>query len=142
MGSKDRIYNWLQALDADALVSLMESVTLHSGPAPDSSEAPQEGIPGESAPAQGSPNRSVEGNAMQWQDMLADCPLPFQESGHAAAAHTPARARRGNKRDVAPDDSDEDARVRGWFSSSMLISWSQNREWDIPAACPSVWPLS
>ena len=43
------------------------------------------------------------------QDLLADCPLPFEG---ALAVHTPARARKGSKKGALADNaSDDDSRV-------------------------------
>lgn len=146
----------LQALDAEALAALLESVNLHSAPATTAAGAPsQEGSVGQEgcrdnggrpqqAPAevsteksaseragsaasegieqgsltapQGLPNHAAPAAwdmAAAGQDLLADCPLPFQDISNAAVAKTPARARRGGgKKAAAPHgDSDEEERV-------------------------------
>ncbi len=103
----------LQGLDADALASLLASINLQSESAQSAADPSHEGTPGADGPAQYSPiqTMSSEGNAVSGQDMLVDCPLPFQESGPSAATRTPARARRSN-RELVDDGSDDIARVR------------------------------
>lgn len=81
-----------------------ESPQSSAGPSPEVSV-------GDALPQDGASSGSAERGAMAEQDMLADCPLPFQDIGPAAGAHTPARARRSNKRGVTDDGSDEEARV-------------------------------
>ena len=103
----------LQGLDADALASILASINLQSEPAQTAAEPSHENTPSADGPAQNSPSQtmSCEGNAVSGQDMLVDCPLPFQESGPTAAARTPARARR-SKGELVDDRSDDEGRVR------------------------------
>jgi len=103
----------LQGLDADALASILASINLQSESAQSTADSSHENTPGADGLAQNSPSQtmSCEGNAVSGQDMLVDCPLPFQESGPTAATRTPARARRSNRESV-DDRSDDEARVR------------------------------
>ncbi|KAL3162049.1 hypothetical protein ABBQ38_009115 [Trebouxia sp. C0009 RCD-2024] len=120
-----------QGLNADALTQLMQSVHLHTQtPAQPShggistASAPQEGASAQTALQEGTPVQHSPGGAasseagpslgfgMAGQDLLADCPLPFEEGGPGAAAQTPARARRPAKRvPVADGNSDNESRA-------------------------------
>ncbi len=113
----------LQGLDAEALTQLMQSVNLHNEPIQSAASLAQAGIPIGSAPAQGTSSQDMpsECNATAGQDMLADCPLPFQDSGPAAGACTPARARRNSKREAANEGSDEEGRVRVCSGKYALV---------------------
>ena len=103
----------LQGLDADALASILASINLQSESAQSAADPSHENTPSADGPAQNSPSQTMssEGNAASGQDMLVDCPLPFQESGPAAVTCTPARARRSN-REAVDARSDDEARVR------------------------------
>ena len=103
----------LQGLDADALASILPSINLQSEPAQRAADPSHEGTPGADGLAQNSPSQTMssEGNAVAGQDMLVDCPLPFQESGPTAVTRTPARARR-SKGELVDDKSDGELRVR------------------------------
>lgn len=110
MSSSNDFPETLQGLDADALATLMGSINLQKEPA-QSSAGPSQDVPVGTALPQGNASPGpAERGAMAGQDMLADCPLPFQDIGPAAGARTPARARRSTKR-VTDDGSDEEARV-------------------------------
>ena len=100
----------------------MQSVNLHSQFSEKPSHsgisaqtAPQEGTPVQHGPSGGDSSEAGPnlGMGMLGQDLLADCPLPFEEGGPGATAQTPARARRPAKRvPVADDISDNESRVR------------------------------
>lgn len=129
-----------QGLNADALTQLMQSVHLHTQtPAQPShggistASAPQEGASAQTALQEGTPVQHSPGGAasseagpslgfgMAGQDLLADCPLPFEEGGPGAAAQTPARARRPAKRvPVADGNSDNESRVRSASHPSSI----------------------
>ena len=102
-----------QGLDTDALASILASITLQSAPAQSTADPSHESTPGADGLAQNSPSHRMacEGDAVSEQDMLVDCPLPFQESGPTAVTCTPARARRSN-REAVDARSDDEARVR------------------------------
>jgi hypothetical protein len=103
----------LQGLDADALASILASINLQSESAQSAADPSHESIPSADGLAQNSPSQTLssEGKAVPGQDMLVDCPLPFQDSVPTAATRTPARARR-SKREAIDDRSDDEARVR------------------------------
>ena len=117
----------LQGLDTDALSQLMQSVSLHTQSSADTSDrgASAQTAPLEGIAAQRSHDEDIMtseagprlGSGMAGQDLLADCPLPFVDTGSGAVARTPARARRPAKRGPITDDaSDTESRV----SLSML----------------------
>lgn len=119
----------VQGLDGDALAQLMQSVSLQSGAASQSAQPSQADTSHDTAlegdsPAQQSPTGAVsgatgpsQGEASVQHDLLADCPLPFEEGPPGAAARTPAKARRPAKRvGIADDTSDTESRVsQVWF---------------------------
>ena len=117
----------MQGLDADALAQLMQSVSLHSNAASLPAQSSQAGTSratdlAEHDPAQQSPLTGVfsepgpsQGEASLQHDLLADCPLPFEEGAVGAAARTPAR-RPAKRWGVADDTSDTESRVSSvWF---------------------------
>ncbi len=118
----------LQELDADALASILASINLQSEPAQSAADPSHENTPSADGPAQNSPSQTVssEGNAVSGQDMLVDCPLPFQDGVPTAATRTPARARRNN-REAVDDTSEDEAKVRKTVlhvcCSKSLESW-------------------
>ena len=113
-GFKPRGVLLIQGLDTDALAGLMQSVSLHTQSSADTSErgASAQTAPQEGAAAQCSPGKDMSseaglsvGSGMAGQDLLADCPLPFEDRGSGAVARTPARARRPAKREPITDDA-------------------------------------
>lgn len=115
----------LQGLDADALASILASITLQSAPAQSAADPLPESTPGADGLAQNSPSHRMacEGDAVSEQDMLVDCPLPFQESGPTAATRTPARARK-SKGEFVDDRSDDEARVRTPVLHVYCLCWA------------------
>ena len=122
---------WVQGLDTDALSQLMQSVSLHTQTLADTSErgtsAPPQSLSTASqhSPGEGmsSENGSSMGSGMAWPDLLADCPLPFEDGGSGAVARTPARARRPAKRGPNDDDaSDTESRVSPVCSVTIVCS--------------------
>lgn len=120
----------IQGLDTDALSQLMESVSLHTQSSEDTSDrctsaqtAPQEGTPTQRSPGEGLSSEAGPsvGSGMAGQDLLADCPLPFEDRGSGAVARTPTRARRPAKKGPITDDaSDTDSRVSPSVLSKQL----------------------
>ncbi|DBA76941.1 TPA: hypothetical protein ACH3X1_009536 [Trebouxia sp. C0004] len=100
-----------EGLDADALASILASINLQSEPAQSAAVPSHQNTPSADGLAQKSPSQtmSTEGNAVSGQDMLVDCPLPFQDNVPTVATRTPARAKR-SKREAVDDNSDEEAR--------------------------------
>lgn len=100
----------------------MQSVRLHSQTSAEPSQsgasaqvAPQEGTPAQRSPGEGTSSQagSSEGRGMAGEDLLADCPLPFEERGPGAVAGTPAKARNpANRGPISDDTSDTESRVR------------------------------
>lgn len=111
----------LQGLEEDALSQLMQSISLHTEISADTSDrgtaaqtAPQEGTPAQRSPDEGQSTEAGPsvGSGMVFPDVLADCPLPFEDRGSGAVACTPARSRRPGKRGPITDDaSDTESRV-------------------------------
>ena len=122
----------MQGLDEDALSQLMQSVSLHTQTSAEPSEsstsaqtAPQEGTPGHHSPNEGmSTQRGPNlGQGMAGQSLLADCPLPFEETCRGAVSSTPARARRPAKRRAMTDDtSDNESRVSSVCSATAACN--------------------
>ena len=106
----------MQSLSADELAVLLSTVDLHSTPNQAAVQS-QEGIPEQgNSPSLGAvPGQSHNKRAedMSGQGLLTDCPLPFQEAA-VGPAKTPARVRRGARKQAAAadGDSDDEARVR------------------------------
>ena len=147
----------LQALDADALSQLMQSVNLHSESAPSSMTPSQTPPSPQQAPAQSDtpegetthqpaenashhneedsvsqatqdlPNQVMVSQVGVGLDLLADCPLPFEGLGPRAVACTPARGRRPAKTAAAIDLDDGSADDSR--VSSVLLCCRDGIEW-------------